>query len=747
MNPSTHSNLATIVEALPTPSALIDSAGQLVYLSTSCQELLCGQETDIPVFKADTTDLEAWFRDAMASVSIPATGSLVTYLQSPAERRFTITWSKSLPEGHILQITESPDHELRVPEHHRPKAASDEIQPLPTQHDLSLRIQYLLEHQVTGNNELTLYCVSLTGLRSLNDSYGYSTVDKLLALLQSRVADSTSNHPSSIDMIAQLSSGELMLLTQTPGSTTESKTDWHSVLSEHLVDVAERPYIIDQQILTVGACIGVACLTPEQLHDVFADNQHPRPKLAANLAQELLRQSIVARQGMWQRGKNGWQYFDVSMDRAIKQRLELENDLRRAIALDEFELYFQPKLQLDTDRISGFEALIRWHHPTRGMVPPFEFIPVAEELGLIIPLGEWIIREACNRAKAWPSDQTIAINISVVQFSQEKFIELILQAIAESGILPGQVELEITESVLLGNETEVLDTLHALKQEGVRIAMDDFGTGYSSMSYLRQFPFDTLKIDQSFVRDPENEKQNAMIRSAIFSLGKNFDMSVVAEGVETTEQMAQMKSEHCDLVQGYLVSKPVPFADTFELLKSYNDSTIAVPMETGSSDRTQLSVLPTDQDQKENPLLRLVYLSTNQMSNDSDAFEKAISQIMSSSIHNNANASISGALMFNSNVFAQVLEGSPEAVEATFERIQRDERHANVTVLDCARTDTRHFPNWAMAFIGETEHNADEFREIAALTDFSDKPLQGDRILRTLMNLVRDKSGDTRKAA
>jgi EAL domain-containing protein (putative c-di-GMP-specific phosphodiesterase class I) len=236
----------------------------------------------------------------------------------------------------------------------------------------------------------------------------------------------------------------------------------------------------------------------------------------------------------------------------------MEVDLRRAIGQDEFVLNYQPLIDLKTNRISACEALVRWRHPSRGMVSPAEFIPLAEEISLIVQLGDWVLKQACKEAAAWPSDIIVAVNVSAVQFRNGRIFSAVQDALALSGLPSSRLELEITETVMLAESDSTISTLHSLRDLGVRIAMDDFGTGYSSLSYLRSFPFDKIKIDQEFIRDLTADNDSGAIIRAIIGLGTTLGMKITAEGVETQEQLACLRAEGCHEVQGYLFSRPLP---------------------------------------------------------------------------------------------------------------------------------------------------------------------------------------------
>ena len=257
-------------------------------------------------------------------------------------------------------------------------------------------------------------------------------------------------------------------------------------------------------------------------------------------------------------GRGAFRFFEPEMDAQMQARRALECDLRKALPAGEFELYYQPIVDLATNKISGFEALIRWHHPQRGLVAPGTFIPLAEETGLIVPLGEWAIRQACATAASWPANLKIAVNLSPAQFRSPGLLQAIVGALAASGLAPGRLELEITETILLQDSEATLATLYQLRELGVRIVMDDFGTGYSSLSYLQSFPFDKIKIDRSFVKDIADNPGSLNIVRAVAALAKGLGMSTTAEGVETAEQLDSIRSEGCSEMQGFLFSRPVP---------------------------------------------------------------------------------------------------------------------------------------------------------------------------------------------
>jgi EAL domain-containing protein (putative c-di-GMP-specific phosphodiesterase class I) len=267
-------------------------------------------------------------------------------------------------------------------------------------------------------------------------------------------------------------------------------------------------------------------------------------------------------------GRGTFRFFEPEMDVRVKTRRALELDLRKALANDEFELYYQPLLNLERNEISSCEALLRWHHPKRGMISPAEFIPVAEETGIIVALGEWVLKTACAEAATWPDEITVAVNVSPVQFKEQTLVLTVIRALAESGLPAHRLGIEITEAVLLRDTDSTLATLHQLRELGVRIVMDDFGTGYSSLSYLRSFPFDKIKIDRSFINDISDMDDASAIVRAVAGLANNLNIPTTAEGAETQAQLDQIRSFGCTEMQGYLFSHPKRAEDVARLFVS-----------------------------------------------------------------------------------------------------------------------------------------------------------------------------------
>ena len=266
-------------------------------------------------------------------------------------------------------------------------------------------------------------------------------------------------------------------------------------------------------------------------------------------------------------GRGTYRFFEATMDLKMKARRELEIALRAALAAGQFDLHYQPLVNVDDRRITGCEALLRWHHPERGMISPAEFIPVAEEIGLIVPLGEWVLRKACIDAAAWPPDVKVAVNLSPIQVTNQNIVPVVISALAAAGLPAERLEIEITESVLMHNTAATMATLHKLRELGVNISMDDFGTGYSSLSYLRKFPFDKIKIDRSFISGLPDDAEAIAIVRAVAGLAASLDMTATAEGVETAAQLDMVRALGCVEMQGYLFSRPLPLAQIMPLFE------------------------------------------------------------------------------------------------------------------------------------------------------------------------------------
>ncbi len=382
-----------------------------------------------------------------------------------------------------------------------------------------------------------MLCLDLDRFKIINDTLGHGIGDQLLK----KVADRLRKASRKDDLVARLGGDEFVILQRGIRSPRDAE-----LLAERLVDLIGRTYVLGGHTVNIGISVGVA---------LGVGSMQPR---------DLLRNADLALYEAKRAGRGRYRFFEHGMDTLLQERRELEIGLRRALALKQFELHYQPFLDLSTDTVMGFEALLRWHHPVRGNVPPLDFIAVAEENGLIVKIGEWVLLKACMEAAAWPGDLVVAVNVSPLQFKADTLLASVSLALARSGLTPERLEVEITEGALLADTDNVLATLHALRALGVKISMDDFGTGYSSLSYLQKFPFNKIKIDRSFVAgdDPDSE---AVLR-AVSSLGTSLGMAITAEGIETAEQLKRIRDQNCTHVQGDLTGRPMAQADVQSFL-------------------------------------------------------------------------------------------------------------------------------------------------------------------------------------
>ena len=395
---------------------------------------------------------------------------------------------------------------------------------------------------------VALLLIGLDRFRAVNDSHGHPVGDALLQVVAKRIRSVVREE----DVVSRLGSDEFAVAMRNPAAAQG--------MGARLVDLLSRPYLIQGHVITVGASAGLAT-GPQDGAD------------AASLARAAVLALLQAKAD----GRGTVQVFNGAMETHSRERRQLEDDLRRALALQQFEVHYQPQLSLDDDGLAGFEALVRWRHPERGLVPPDQFIPLAEELGLIVPLGEWVLRTACREAASWPAHLWVAVNVSAKQLAdRDRLPRAVAAALAAAGLPGHRLEVEITESALARNEVDALHVLHALHKLGVRISMDDFGTGYSSLSQLRSFPFDKLKIDRSFVRDLASSTEAVAMVRAISALGASLGMTTTAEGVETADQKRVVAADGCTSIQGYLVSRPVPAADLPGLIAKLTPATSAI---------------------------------------------------------------------------------------------------------------------------------------------------------------------------
>jgi diguanylate cyclase (GGDEF)-like protein len=386
--------------------------------------------------------------------------------------------------------------------------------------------------RINREGMVAVHHLDLDQFKAVNDTFGHPAGDKLLKIVANRLRGLVRE----TDMIARMGGDEFVIVQASIADPTDA-----TCLAQRVIKLMSEPYDIDGHQAVIGASIGIAV--------------GPGDGLSAD---KLLRNADLALYRAKGDGRGTFRFFESAMDLQMQTRRIMEQDLRKALPAGEFELYYQPVVNLASNEISGFEALIRWNHPERGLASPATFIPLAEEIGFIVPMGEWVIRQACATAAQWPEDLHVAVNISAVQFRNPGLMQVIIGALAASGLNPTRLEIEITETVLLHNKETTLAVLHQLRALGIRIAMDDFGTGYSSLTYLQCFPFDKIKIDRSFVKDITESTGSLNIVRAIAALANGLGMAATAEGVETREQLDKVTSEGCTEMQGFLFSKPLP---------------------------------------------------------------------------------------------------------------------------------------------------------------------------------------------
>ena len=439
--------------------------------------------------------------------------------------------------GTYIDISERKAAEQRIAY----MARHDALTGLPNRTVFHEHLEQRLAEVRRGRGQAALLCLDLDRFKPINDTLGHPAGDDLLCQIAARLRATVREG----DVVVRLGGDEFAIIVSHLDHAHEA-----SKLAQRVIDAVGQPLDLGGVLVTVGISIGIA---------IAPTNGGAPDLLFKNADLALYRAKAAAR--------NSYCFYEASMDAAVETRMQLELEMREAVMCGGFALHYQPVLRLADHRIVGFEALMRWPHPTRGMIAPDNFIPLAEETGLIVPLGSWALQEACREAACWPDDLRIAVNVSAIQFQQPGLEESVMLALAASGLAPHRLVLEITESVLVQDAEAVIACLHRLKGLGVRIALDDFGTGYSSLSYLRLFPFDRIKIDRSFVREISDPVAAAIVR-AVVGIAAQLGATVTAEGVETNDQLEQVRQEGCTDVQGYLISRPLSAEKALKFISS-----------------------------------------------------------------------------------------------------------------------------------------------------------------------------------
>ena len=420
----------------------------------------------------------------------------------------------------------------------------DPLTHLPNRFAFNESLEAGLTRLSRSGEEFAILLLDLDRFKEVNDQFGHPAGDEFLIQVATRLRRCTRE----AEIVARIGGDEFAMIAANLTDAEEALA-----LAEQIVAAFADPFLIEGREIAGAASIGIA-LAPR-------DGSTPN---------DLLKHVDVALYRAKKAGPGTIQFFEASDDVSARERRALQHDLEGAIARDELFLVYQPFLDLRENRVTGFEALLRWRHPVRGLVPPDEFIPIAEESGLIHSIGEWVIRRACATLSHWPADVRIAVNFSAVQFQNANILQIVVRALAEAGVAPGRLEIEMTESMLVSKYGSASAVLNSLLQLGITVALDDFGTGYSSLTYLRKLPFSRIKIDQSFVRDMLIQPDCAAIVKSVIGLAQDLRICVVAEGVETREQLDYLRQTNCDEVQGYLIGRPVSSDQVLALLEQGN---------------------------------------------------------------------------------------------------------------------------------------------------------------------------------
>jgi diguanylate cyclase (GGDEF)-like protein/PAS domain S-box-containing protein len=490
---------ATTHETTPDPMELAVAHNQTIHLPSNCV-LVRRDGLEIPL-----EDSVAPIHDRQGV----ATGAVIVFRDVSATKAMA------------LQMVHSAEHDF--------------LTGLPNRKRLNDRVGQAIAMAPRHKKKVALLFLDLDGFKHINDSLGHPIGDKLLQSISKRLQGCVRGS----DTVSRQGGDEFVVLLSEVAHAEDA-----AITARRMLQAVAQPHSIDQHELHVTASIGVS-ISPDDGHD----------------AETLIKNADTAMYQAKENGRHSYQFFEPAMNVRAVERQSLEESLRRALERREFALHYQPKVDLRSGRITGAEALIRWTHSVRGLVPPVQFIPVAEECGLILPIGRWVLREACRQAKAWIDEgrplSTIAVNVSAMEFQDRGFLEGVFGVLEETGLDPKCLELELTESVLMKHADYTASVLEALRARGVQVAVDDFGTGYSSLSYLRKFSIDSLKIDQSFVRHiHETPGENSLV-TAIINIGRSLNLRVVAEGVENEDELAFLQANECDEAQGYYFSRPV----------------------------------------------------------------------------------------------------------------------------------------------------------------------------------------------
>ena len=471
------------------------------------------------------------------------TGETSELLIDTGDGRTIHVVTQPLPNGGWVTTHEDVSRQKEAEARIEHMAHHDALTGLPNRVLFHAQLEHALRWQGRAGRVSVLF-IDLDNFKNINDTLGHQVGDILLKTVASRLESCV----LSGDIVARLGGDEFVIVQTELGDPTDA-ANLATRVREAILDSCE----IANHNIVVDASIGIA-ISPD-------DGTDP---------DELIKNADLALFGAKASGRGTYRFFEQAMDQRMLERHELERELRNALVNGEFEVHFQPLVNLATDKIACCEALLRWNHPERGYIPPDRFIHLAEETGLINRIGDWVIRTACHEAAKWSEDVMLAINISPMQFRSQNLVDVVTHTLATSGLSPQRLELEITEAIMLENTEATLATLDLFHRLGVRIAMDDFGTGYSSLSYLQKFPFDKIKIDGSFIQSLSESAESSAIVRAVAGLAKSFRMTTTAEGVETDEQLRIVKELGCTEMQGHLFAKACNAADISSLMEAHD---------------------------------------------------------------------------------------------------------------------------------------------------------------------------------
>jgi diguanylate cyclase (GGDEF)-like protein len=547
-----------LLQALPDTIFIADRDGAVIEHLTGAEKDTAGSLVGKQIERVLPAEAARTARKVMSGTTTGEAATCEFSVGHGKDKRSFEVRLRPQADGTLLVIKRDTTEWLRAKARIEYLAYYDTLTGLPNRQLFVRVVGRAIRQSKRSGHMMALLYLDLDRFKRINDNLGHSVGDALLQAVARRlelsvrssdVVSKPGTARSNDDArIARLGGDEFVVLLS--GVTDESQT---TNVANRIQQSLAEPFDCRGHRFVVTPSIGIA-LYPRDGTDI----------------EDLLVKADMAMYKAKDQGRNGYAFYGESMAVRSLGRLELESDLRRAFEAGEFQLHYQPKMDLISGAIIGVEALLRWNHPTRGWIAPDTFVPVAEETGLIVPLGDWVIRETCQQLNAWAggplANLTIAVNVSVQQFSREDFVDSVLRMLWQSSLKPQQLELEITESLLMRNIDATTHNLKRFSAAGLKLSIDDFGTGYSSLGYLRQFPVDALKIDRSFVQDLHTSNDDAAICAAIIAMARELKLKVIAEGVETMEQMEFLRRHRCDQVQGYLVSEPIPASEFPRLL-------------------------------------------------------------------------------------------------------------------------------------------------------------------------------------